>query len=234
MRFRLLTLLTCLLFVLAFTQARAQDWSFAASETYKATTVPTGGIKTSPYSSSDNSKTLKRKPRISSSNAGHHKPIVLTPSQSKALVDYIDADYRVGRNDWRARYDVVPGGTELGDMTLSPMVSFSVKVDEQQITNNAGDDRFRFSSHGGIGIYSHWQLTDKLSATYKPIWRTSLMGDSEFRDNAFGNGQASILEHTVGMQMQLSDALRLRYSSEFDNVTGVEEGEHRLELEYLF
>ncbi|WP_417881472.1 hypothetical protein [Vibrio sp.] len=85
-----------------------------------------------------------------------------------------------------------------------------------------------------VGMYSKFQISDKIWLNYNPFWLTTISGSETYKDNYYGLGHSHILTHELALSYQISPRLNVRYFANFNEHVDFMDGDQRVEFNYQF
>lgn len=83
-----------------------------------------------------------------------------------------------------------------------------------------------------VGMFSKIAITDKVWLNYNPFYLSTLSGSNNYKDNAYGIGNDSILLHEFAASYQINPRLNIRYFANWNENVNFSDGDHRLEFNY--
>ena len=86
--------------------------------------------------------------------------------------------------------------------------------------------------NGLIGTYIKFELTEKMWINYNPFYFAALSGSDNFEDNAYGDGNSSVLTHEFAYSYQFTPVFNLRYFANWSEHVDFDDGGHRIEFNY--
>jgi hypothetical protein len=83
-------------------------------------------------------------------------------------------------------------------------------------------------------MYSKYAITEKLWLNYNPFYLETISGSDVYQDNAYGQGESSVLTHEASISYQVTPKFNVRYFSNWTENISFEDGNHRVEFNYQF
>ena len=71
-----------------------------------------------------------------------------------------------------------------------------------------------------------------MQLNYNPFYLSTLSGSNNYKDNAYGIGNDSILLHEFAASYQINPRLNIRYFANWNENVDFSDGDHRIEFNY--
>lgn len=160
------------------------------------------------------------------------------------LGSQIDVNYNVEAEYLDASYSFIQALPKYHGFQAFPLAGAGLRVLNGEITGHAaGNLGYEVDQQnigytlpgtfGVVGMYSKYEINDKIWINYNPMWITTISGADEFVDYAYA-GESSILTHEFAISYQINPALNVRYFANWNEHVDFFEGDQRVEVNYQF
>ncbi len=131
-------------------------------------------------------------------------------------------------------YSLIQALPPYGDISLYPLAGIGVSVGKNSLEDDGTIDSgySLMGLYGLIGMYSKYQLTDKIWLNYNPFWLSTISGSDNYTDNYYGEATSHILTHEFAFSFQVTPRFNLRYFANWTEYIDFMDGDHRLEINY--
>lgn len=146
---------------------------------------------------------------------------------------YFDAN-QLAEQSGDISYSLIQALPKMGIFNFYPLAGVGASFGNN-VTEDDGSVGSGYSVNGTfglIGMYGKVTITDKLWLNYNPFWLTTFSGSNNYKDNAFGPGNNSLLTHELAVNYQITDRLNVRYFANWNENTSFNDGAHRIEVNY--
>ncbi|WP_370980045.1 hypothetical protein [Agaribacterium sp. ZY112] len=149
-------------------------------------------------------------------------------------VSYSLKESALAERSGTASYSLMQALPKLGRFQFYPLlgggVNFGLNIVEDDGRIDSG-----YSVNGAfglVGMYSKFDVTDKIWLNYNPFWFTTLSGATNYQENAYGPDQSDLLTHEFAASYQFTPRFNLRYFANWTELNDFSDGNHRLEFNY--
>ena len=157
----------------------------------------------------------------------------------------IDVDYAFKGNhmsdEWgSASYSFIQSLPKWGKLQLYPLAGVGLNFGNNIIATQNGytgalDAGFGLpGAFGLVGMYSKYEVTDKIWINYNPMYSTALSGSTYYKDNAYGTDNSDIFLHEFAVSYQINNRSNIRYFANWNDEVNFGDGDHRVEYNYQF
>lgn len=147
----------------------------------------------------------------------------------------IDINYNLNAEYGMLSYSVIQALPKFGRLNLYPLAGAGAAIG-----NNLNEKDPEASSGfsvpgilGVVGMYSKFEVTDKIWVNYNPVWLVAVAGSDWFMDYGMG-GDDSIFAHELAASYQINPRSNIRYFANWSNNVDFSDGDHRIEYNYQF
>ncbi|MFA0084620.1 hypothetical protein [Vibrio sp. 10N.261.51.F12] len=138
----------------------------------------------------------------------------------------IDIAYDLNNESGTASYSLIQALPQYGPLNLYPLAGAGVSF-----ANDADSGYHVPGTFAVVGAYSKLAITDNIWLNYNPMWMTTLSGSQEYMDNGMAGG-GNVLTHEFSASYQINPRLNIRYFANWSEHTSLENGDHRIEVNY--
>lgn len=131
-------------------------------------------------------------------------------------------------------YSLIQALPPFGNFTLYPLAGVGVSIGNNALEDDGTTDSGYsiMGLYGLVGMYSKYQLTEKIWVNYNPFWLSTISGSDNYTDNYYGKDTSHILTHEFAVSYQFIPRFNLRYFANWNENIDFLDGDHRLEFNY--
>ena len=131
-------------------------------------------------------------------------------------------------------YSLIQALPKMGWFNFYPLAGVGASFGKDVIEDDGAiDDGFSFNGvYGLVGMYGKMAITDKIWLNYNPFWLTTVAGSDNYKDNAYGTKNSSLLTHEFAINYQINPKLNVRYFANWNEDLNFSDGDHRIEVNY--
>ena len=159
----------------------------------------------------------------------------LTNGRGQQLdVNYNRKDSHLADENGNASYAIIQALPKVGLFNFYPLIGMGMEFGNNVIEDDGSiDSGYSIQGFNGlIGTYIKMAVTEKLWINYNPFYLSTLSGSDNYVDNAYGEGNDSVLTHEFATSYQFTPTFNIRYFANWSEYTDFEDGDHRVEVNY--
>lgn len=136
-----------------------------------------------------------------------------------------------------ASYSFIQALPKIGNLQLYPLAGAGVAIADDWADNgdvNNVDSGYSIpGTFAMAGMYTKYEITDKMWFNYNPMYFSTLSGDEFYKDHFF-EGDSNVLLHEVALSYQFTPRFNVRYFANWSENSNYADGNHRVEFNYQF
>lgn len=151
----------------------------------------------------------------------------------------IDLSYNLDGNNLaedtgEASYSILQSLPAMGPVSLFPLLGAGLAFGTNAIEDDGSVDSgfSMYGVYGMVGLYSKIKITDKIWVNYNPFYLSAFSGSDNYKENAYGQGNDSVVLHEASVSYQFTPRFNVRYFANWTQYNNFGDGEHRIEVNY--
>lgn len=147
----------------------------------------------------------------------------------------IDIDFNLNAEYGILSYSFIQALPKFGNFIFYPLAGVGAAIGNNMHEKDP-DASSGFSVPGVLGIvgmYSKFEVTDKIWLNYNPVWSVAAAGSDWFMDYGMG-GDDSVFAHEFVASYQINPRSNIRYFANWSDSVDFSDGDHRIEYNYQF
>ena len=149
-------------------------------------------------------------------------------------VNYVFDETYLAKQSGDISYSLIQGFNPVGQLNLYPLIGGGLAFGKDSLEDDGKIDS-GYSINGAFivaGMYAKYAVNKKVWVNYNPLWVTTISGSDVYKDNAYGQGNSSILTHEVAVGYQISPRINIRYYGNWHEYNSFSDGIHKIEFNY--
>lgn len=153
---------------------------------------------------------------------------------------YMDAEYDRDIERLDASAGII-GEIKTKQLTIRPFATFGLVAQNTIESIGPAEVEAGYTipgTYATVGAYTEYQVTERVSVQYNPLWKTAVSGKSHHTEHGFidnkDKGHGSILINEFAIAYKINTQVKLQYVAEWDQHTSLSDGEQMIELKYQF
>jgi hypothetical protein len=131
-------------------------------------------------------------------------------------------------------YSVIQALPPVGRFNFYPLAGFGMAMGKNAEEDDGSiDSGYSIMGFNGlVGTYIKFAITDKMWINYNPFYFAAISGSDNYENNAYGNGNDSVLTHEFAYSYQFTPVFNVRYFANWSEYVDFQDGDHRIEFNY--
>ncbi|MEH6518243.1 MAG: hypothetical protein V7742_16330 [Halioglobus sp.] len=153
---------------------------------------------------------------------------------SQLDVNYVFDESYIADQSGDISYSFLQGFNPVGKLKLYPLIGAGLAFGKDSLEDD-GEVDSGYSINGTFlvaGMFGKYAFNKKFWVNYNPFWATTLTGSDVYKDNAYGQGNDSVLTHEVAVGYQFSPRMNVRYFGNWNEYNNFSDGIHKVEFNY--
>jgi hypothetical protein len=149
-------------------------------------------------------------------------------------VNYVFDESYIADQSGDLSYSFLQGFNPVGKLKLYPLIGAGLAFGKDSLEDD-GEVDSGYSINGTFlvaGMFGKYAFNKKFWVNYNPFWATTLTGSDVYKDNAYGQGNDSVLTHEVAVGYQFTPRMNVRYFGNWNEYNSFSDGIHKVEFNY--
>jgi hypothetical protein len=149
-------------------------------------------------------------------------------------VNYVFDESYVAKQSGDISYSFLQGFNPIGKLKLYPLIGGGLAFGNDSLEDD-GEIDSGYSIKGTfivVGMFTKYAINKKFWVNYNPFWVSTLSGSDVYKDNAYGQGNGSLLTHEAAVSYQISPRMNVRYYGNWNENNSFSDGIHKVEFNY--
>jgi hypothetical protein len=166
-----------------------------------------------------------------------YRNFVLNKTNGRGIqidVNYVFDKSNFAKQSGDISFSFLQGFNPIGQLKIYPLIGAGLAFGRDSLEND-GEVDSGYSINGTflvVGMFAKYAITKKIWVNYNPLWVSTLTGSGVYKDNAYGQGNDSVLTHEVSLGYQLTPRMNVRYFGNWNEYNSFSDGIHKVEFNY--